>query len=69
MEYLCREVSKRKEARSCCWKEVKFFSKTMLGKGEPSASRFMDLCVQESVFDALERKKEKVSLPIESWKT
>lgn len=59
MEYLCREISKGKEARSCCWKEVKFFSKTMLGKGEPQQEGY-GLCVQESVFNALERKRERV---------
>lgn len=58
MEYLCREISKRKGARSCGWKEVKFLSKTMLGKGEPSASRFMD-CVFRKVCSMLWKEKGK----------
>lgn len=43
MDYLCWEISKIKEARSVfCWKEIKLFSKTMLGKGELSATKFID---------------------------
>lgn len=62
MEYLCREISKIKEARRvffcCCWKEIKLFSKTMLGKGESSAARFINY-VFRKVYSVLWKEKEK----------
>lgn len=43
MEFLCREISKIKEARGVfCWKEMKLFSKTMLGEGESSEIKVID---------------------------
>lgn len=47
MEYLSRAKSKIKEARGIfclfVWKEIKLFSKTMLGKGELSEPRLLTI--------------------------
>lgn len=45
MKDVCREVNKIQEAKGAfffCWKEILLFSKTELGKGEPSAAKFID---------------------------
>lgn len=51
-----------------CWKEMLLFSKTELGKGEPSAAKFIDALfrIHQTLRKTEEREK---ALPAEAWKT
>lgn len=49
-----------------CWKRDKSFPKTVLGKGAPLASKFIDYLLK--LYLMLWKEKGKDSLPIEFWK-
>lgn len=72
MEYLCREISKIKEARRVFFvvvgRRLNYFQRLCWEKVSPQQPGLLTMCSGKCI-QCFGKKKKKDSLPIEFWKT